>query len=159
MTEHESRAATVDQADGDGARRVVEACELLITAVGAERAEAAELAVRSMSAFLRSLGYGVHPAEGPLPDVRGDEPAYRVESTVDYVVRDRRRAANLARATAARPGTGLCTEEPLEDDPMGLLLDLLNLEVPASRLHGAVDVFPRGWQARPLTKQERRRDG
>lgn len=79
---------------------------------------------------------------------------FRIQSTSDLVVRDVARAAGVARSQARRLGIGLCTPEPLEDDPMGLVLDLLDLEVPLSQLEHVVDRVAFERSSRRLTRQE-----
>lgn len=81
--------------------------------------------------------------------------AFRIDTSADYVVRDRRRAAGIARARSRDRGVGLCTPEPLEDDPMGILVDLIDLEVPISELSGVVDVLRFERDARALSASER----
>lgn len=105
--------------------------------------------------LLQALGFGIHRAASGIGNVRGGEPAFRIESVADYVVRDVRRAAGVARSRAAKSQAGLCTPEPLEEDPMGVLLDLLDLEVPASELSGVIDTIGFERNARSLTASER----
>lgn len=138
------------------ADQVAAACALLSAAGDVDLAEAESLLVESVRVLLGSLGYGIHRVGGDGVHVRGQEPAFRIESAADYVVRDVRSAAGLARARAAQRGAGLCTSEPLEEDPMGIVLDLLELEVASSDMKGAVEVFLRHQEARPLESHERR---
>lgn len=137
------------------AGEAAEACSLLAGADPAEREAAEALAVDRVRQLLQAIGFGVHRIASGSGRVRGSEPAFRVESVADYVVRDARRAAGLARSRAAKSQTGLCTPEPLEEDAMGVLLDLLDLEVSASDLEGVVDVIGFERHARALTASER----
>ena len=139
------------------ARDVSAACSLVSTAGQSESEEAVSLLVERASALLRSLGYGVYPLAVAGSPAREGEPAYRVEASADYVVRDIRRAAGMARSRAEKHASGLCTPEPLEEDPMGVLLDLLDLEVPLADLRGVVDLVRLEQRCRPLTSTERRR--
>jgi hypothetical protein len=143
----------------DQASHVATVCGLLATASDEELAEAGSLVVESVREMLRSLGYGLHRVGGDPGRVRGQEPAFRIDSSTDYVVRDVRRAAGLARARAGQSDVGLCTSEPLEEDPMGVVLDLLELEVSPTDLQGAVEVYLRHQEARSLESHERRQSG
>jgi hypothetical protein len=137
------------------AGQVAAACTLLTAAAEIDLVEAESLVVESIRVLLRTLGFGIHRTVSDHLQVRGREPAYRIESGADYVVRDIRRAAGLARARADRDGLGLCTSEPLEDDPMGIVLDLLELEVSSTDMRGAVEVYMKHQEARPLESHER----
>lgn len=77
-----------------------------------------------------------HSAASRVP---GNSPAFRVETSADYAIGDVGRAAGVARSLAKRKGVGLCTPEPLEDDPIGLLPDLIDLEAPLSELERVVE--------------------
>ncbi len=136
------------------AEEAAEACSLLAAADSAERGAAEALVVERVRELLSALGFGVHRVVSGGGKARGSEPAFRIESVADYV-RDVRRAAGLARSRAAKSQTGLCTAEPLEEDAMGVLLDLLDLEVPASELEGVVDTIGFERNARSLTASER----
>lgn len=134
---------------------VVEACELLLNAEITDRESATQLLAERAVELLRVLGYRVAPSRISGGPPRGDEPAFRIETGADYAVRDVRLAAGIARSRARRQDVGLCTAEPLEEDPMGILLDLLDLEVPMSELKGAIDLLDYEQNARALSASER----
>lgn len=145
----------MDSAD-DIVRDLADSRELSINAEVTDRESAMQMLVERASGLLRVLGYRVTPSRTSAGSPRGDEPAFRIETSADYAVRDVRLAAGIARSRARKQAIGLCTPEPLEDDPMGILLDLLDLEVPASELKGAIDVLSYEQNARALSANERR---
>lgn len=140
----------------DLAREVAAACQLFADAAPDDQASANQLLVERATELLESLGYRVRPSYVEGQRARGSQPAFRVESVVDYVIRDGRWAAGLVRARAEQQGTGLCTPEPLEQDPLGILLDLLELDLRRFELTGVVEVLRYEQVARSLTASERR---
>lgn len=144
----------MDPAD-DIVRDLADACELSINAEVTDRESATQLLVERAAELLRILGHRVTPSRTSGGSPRGDEPAFRIETSADYAVRDVRLAAGIARSRARRQDVGLCTPEPLEEDPMGILLDLLDLEVPMSELKGAIDLLDYEQNARALSASER----
>ncbi|MFT3834497.1 MAG: hypothetical protein QM711_14445 [Micropruina sp.] len=97
------------------------------------------IADRAAELLLKVLGYQVSRKHSAASRVPGNSSAFRVETSADYAIGDVGRAAGVARSLAKRKGVGLCTPERLEDDPMGLLPDLIDLEAPLSELERVVE--------------------
>lgn len=144
-----------DVAIAESAREMAIACELLIAASSVEEVVAEQVVIEKAKALLRALGYGVHVLH-TTEAVRGDQPAFRVESTTDYVIRDREMMANILRSFSRSVGTGLCTDEPIEQDPIGMIRDALDLEIPKSKLDGILGKSEESQTIRALTASERR---
>lgn len=109
-----------------------------------------------IGALLNALGKGIHATSSGQARVRGEEPAFRVESKTDYVIKDVNLAAGIARSYSEHHGLGLCTYEPLEEDPLGIISDLLELETPMRDMSGVVEVITQGKTIRSLSASERR---
>lgn len=136
-------------------RELMIACEMLEGASLDDEKLAKQIVLERARTFLRALGHGVHKLY-TTEAVRGDQPALRVESSTDYVIRDRELFANVIRSFAESVGTGLCTDEPIEQDPIGMIRDALDLEIPMSKLKGILGKSEESQSIRALTASERR---
>lgn len=88
-------------------RDLADACELSITAEATGRESAMQLLVERASGLLRTAGYQVSPGRINADPPRGDEPAFRIETSADYAVRDVRLTAGIARSRAEAGGRTL----------------------------------------------------
>lgn len=138
------------------ARELEVACALLAEADADGRATLEPLVLERIGGLLNAMGKGIHTVASGGAKVRGNEPAFRVEAVTDYVVKDVTLAAAMARSRSEKLGLGLCTYEPLETDPLGVLSDLLALEIPMRDMAGLIEVILQSMTMRSLSASERR---
>jgi len=111
----------------------------------------------AIQSFLSTNGMNAHRVNPQVGHIRRSQWGFNVSWEFDIVIKDLRHFAGYVRSKAEEYGRGLCTPEPIEDDPTGVLSDFLLLEESRPEVLEVVSVFPRSGRLRGLTRSEKQR--